>query len=135
MTYKDKLAYLNGYRDALASVRETTELIIQLRTNATATTPNMDGLPHGSGVSDKVGTAAAIIADLEAQLLEEKAESLLQMARIERLLIGLGVRDRKLMHLRYIDGKSWQDVADEMHIDIWHAMKLRKRIIEKDIKI
>lgn len=35
---------------------------------ATSLAPNMDGMPHGSGVSDKVGSIAARMADKAAEI-------------------------------------------------------------------
>lgn len=129
MTYKEKLSFLNGYRDAMASVKDTADLIRTLREKAESTTPNLDGLPHGSGVSDKVGKAAAEIADLEVQLLEEKAESFMRLAKIERVIFNLQGRDRQLIQLKYIDGKSWEEVADALNYDMFYLMKVRRRIV------
>ena len=44
----------------------------QLMDAATSTTAKLTGMPHGSGVTDKVGGLAAEIADLDSQI-EPKA--------------------------------------------------------------
>ena len=61
------LAQLNEHLDLVQQLQKTEELIQGLWDAAVPGAQKLDGMPHASGVSDKVGVLGAEIADMETQ--------------------------------------------------------------------
>ena len=61
----------------------------QLMDAATSTTAKLTGMPHGSGVTDKVGGFAAEIADLDSQIEQITAKSDAKEAQLADWIAGI----------------------------------------------
>ena len=111
MTVKEmsQLYYLN--REIVQLERQLEEL----ECLAESTTQVITGMPHGSGTSDKVGRFAVRIADLRSMIGNRKARCWDEMNRLNAYIDG--VEDsltRQILSLRYVNGLSWQQVADSV---------------------
>ena len=101
------LAELNGQQ-----LQKTEELIQGLWDAAVPGAQKLDGMPHASGVSDKVGVLGAEIADMETQRDALKE----QIARSEET-IAVWIAEiednttRLVFRLRFIRGMPWKTVA------------------------
>lgn len=85
----------------------------QLRTIAEGTTVELTGMPHGTGIKDKVGNVAADIADIKAILELKIQEYYYQYNRLTRYIESIDDSlIRQIMTLRYIELKEWNDVAN-----------------------
>lgn len=133
MTRGQRIRFMRGYLDAERAMHETQEEIMMLRTKAEHITPTLEGMPHGSGVSDKVGNGAVSIAMLENQLVDEKGRAMIELAKVQGVLFQLkaGSKERELMHKRYIKGMKWEDIANAMHYDVAYVIRLHGNIIDK----
>lgn len=72
----------------------------------------LTGMPHGTGVVDKVGDCAAEIADLRGIIEAKHQQCLYERSRLERYISG--IEDsllRQVMTYRFISGLPWQQVA------------------------
>lgn len=65
---------LNYLREANIHIYEANTLYDKILLRAQPGSQNLDGMPHGSGTSDKVADAGIERADLEKQIEEMKAE-------------------------------------------------------------
>jgi hypothetical protein len=91
------------------------ELLESLRAKASPSSPNLDSMPHGTGVSDKVATLAIAITDIEYQINRLTAESKDLTEKVEMYLGEVrSTKVRTAMRLRYISCLSWKEVADTM---------------------
>lgn len=91
-----------------------------------------DRLPGGGGVGDPVGVLATKLAELDALLAGRTALLIERRIEIENAIGGLpDSRDRRLIHLRYICGKSWEDVAWELGYEKRWVLVLHGRILRK----
>lgn len=109
MTLKD----LERYRQLKIRQEEAVRMIEELRGRAYPGSPALDGMPHGSGVSDKVGTLAIMIADLEAKLPYYDRQIIREHDRVEEFIRGVeDDKTRMIFRLRFQAGKSWKEVAD-----------------------
>lgn len=92
-------------------IREETERLKQLEAAANDTSVKISGLPHVSGISNKTALAAEI-ADCR-NIIEAKRQA--AVAEYNRLIRYIASVDdsftRRILELRYIDGKSWRHVA------------------------
>ena len=108
MTKKElsQLYWLN--REIEADKRKLEEL----RLAAVSATAKITGLPHVTGVRDKVGEIAVLI-EKQSRLIElKKKQTVIEYNRLMQYINS--VDDslmRQILTLRYVNGLSWQQVA------------------------
>ncbi len=91
---------------------EISETLETLKGQASPASPNLDGMPHGSGISDPVGSLAVRISFLEKQLSEVQEEYKKACApAMEYINAVEDPKDMLILHLRYILGMDWKTVA------------------------
>lgn len=129
MTRKElsQLYYLN---------REIEQLKIklaELEDAATSTTTRITGMPHITGVSDKVGKYAAEIADLKSLLEINLKKCFYELNRLNRYIDSINNSEmRQIFSLRYVNGLSWQQIAFSIgHHDESIPRKRHNRYLKK----
>lgn len=93
-------------------IRQLEQRIKELETVATGCTAKITGLPHGTGINDKIGNYAAQIADLKALLDLNLKKCFYELNRLDRYIQS--VDDpllRQIMTYRFINGYSWSKIA------------------------
>lgn len=71
-------------------------------------------------------------ADYEDRLWEENERLAQQMAEIERAISRISdKKESELLRLRYIDGKKWSEIAEEMLYSEQHIHRIHQKAIEK----
>ena len=106
------LAELNAHLALVQELQKAEELLQGLWNAAVPGAQKLDGMPHASSVSDKVGTLGVEIADMET-----KRDALVeQIARSEENVAAwiAGIEDnttRLVFRLRFIRGMPWKIVA------------------------
>ena len=128
MERQDVIKWLDSYvhikkeRDGiLALIRELEDdrAASQLRS------PNLDGMPHGTSLSDKTARLAAQLADAEEEIIELRSEAWSIRMEIVRTLNRIQSPEyNMLLYLRYIEGKTWEQIAVEMHYSIQHIYRM-----------
>lgn len=109
MTLKE----LNGIKDLDAEIADIEKKIKELRDKATSTTAKLTGMPNGGGVGDKVGKYATEIARYTEFLEDAKARKVARSREIHEYIERADdVQTRRIMFLRFIERKQWQQVAD-----------------------
>lgn len=109
------LLELEQYRKLKIRQEDAVRMIEELRGRAVPGSPSLDGMPHRSGVSDKVGTLAIMIADLEAKLPMYERQIKKEHERVEEFIRGIeDDKTRMIFRLRFQAGKTWKEVADVM---------------------
>ncbi len=89
--------------------------LLELEEQAVSCSQDYTGMPHGTGVSDKVGRYAADIVDLQGIIEAKHKQCLYERSRLERYISD--IEDsliRQIFTLRFVDGMSWRQVADSM---------------------
>jgi hypothetical protein len=101
-----QLYYLNR------EIEQLKNRIVELECVATSTSSRITGMPHASGISDKVGRYAAEIADLKELLDLNLKKCFYELNRLNRYIESIENSEmRMILSLRYINGLSWQQVA------------------------
>jgi hypothetical protein len=101
-----QLYYLNR------EIEQLKNRIVELECVATSTSSRITGMPHASGISDKVGKYAAEIADLKELLDLNLKKCFYELNRLNRYIESIENSEmRMILSLRYINGLSWQQVA------------------------
>ncbi|GHV15543.1 hypothetical protein FACS1894219_12470 [Clostridia bacterium] len=101
-----QLYYLNK------EIVEQQKRLTELESSSTDCSVRITGMPHGTGISDKVGNYAAEIADLKA-LMDLNLKKCFYALNCLNRYIG-SVQDsqmRMILSLRYISGYNWLQIA------------------------
>jgi DNA-directed RNA polymerase specialized sigma24 family protein len=109
--------------DWLNKVRMLDELINakqaerdQLWTLATKVTPEVSDMPHGGGVSDKVGNIAAKLADMAGDLDDLVDQYVNYKQTVINALEKLPPKQYGTLHRYYIRYMTWEEVAADMGV-------------------
>lgn len=129
---REKVDFLSRYKYLKDNLKVRYDELDEVMTIATHITAILDGMPHGTGVSDKVAHGAEEIIKIQ----EETAEEILALlsARVEITSAIQCVDDiklRTLLEYRYISGYSWEDVADAMGYEQRRVFALHGLALEK----
>ena len=91
------------------------EMLQSLRDRAYPGAQNLDGMPRGTDVSDKVGNLAIAIADLESRI--EALKTMIAENDDQIRTFANTIDDERIqmaVQLRYINGLSWTETADAL---------------------
>ena len=113
MTGHDWLCRLRDLDELINAKLEERDHLMALATKCTG---NMDGMPRGSGTSDKVGNAAVKLADM-AKEIDDLVDDLVDLKReVNAALDKLEAGDHLILRRLYLQGMSQVDVADLMGV-------------------
>ena len=122
-------AYLWRIRKIEKDIENIEDMISDAREEqATIRSAWPDGQPHGTGITDP--TAQAVIdlekkiGEYERQLIRNRTE--LWRAKMDILDTISKVQDAKLsrlLYLYYVDSKTWEEVAVELHYSWRHTLR------------
>lgn len=77
-----------------------------------STSGGITGMPHGSGVSNKICDCVADIADLKALIELNIQKCWYELNRLNRYIQSVEDSEiRQILALRYVNGLSWYQVA------------------------
>lgn len=113
------------YRQAVRRVKAAQDHLTELRAIAEHITPNYGSTGGGQACGDKLGDAVARIVDAEARV-DAEIELLIATEReIDRVIKSVDDdKLRTLLYERYINGKTWEQVAVRMNYSYRHTTKL-----------
>ena len=108
-------AFLRQYRAALLYAERCARDLDALR-DVGIRSPRLDGMPRSTGAAGGLEGQVALIDAAERRLNRERDRALSLLDQIEDMIEGLeDYRQKTLIRLRYIDGRSWEQIAIEMH--------------------
>ena len=109
----------------------------QLMALATKVTPSMDGMPHGGGVTDKVGNIAVKLTTLAEETNALVDQYVDQRREVIKALEQLPNNEYTVLHKHYVQFRTWESIADEMDISamtVWRykvsGLKNLSRVME-----
>lgn len=112
----EKVRKLDELIDAKCAERD------QLWALATKITPVVSDMPHGGGVTDKVGNIAAKLADLAQQTNDLVDQYVDYKQMVIKELEKLPPKQYGTLHRYYIQYMTWEQVAEDMDrstMQIW----------------
>ena len=126
MTAKE---YLQQYKLLDSRINAKCEQLERLRELSTKVSAEQGGGAH-SGVSDRVGNIVAKICDAEAEI-NEMIDKLLDLrVKIERAIAAVPDETlRQLLELRYINCKTFEQIAVEINYSYMHVCRLHGKAL------
>ena len=101
-----QLKHLRAEADLLSARIGEVETAVQ------SGTARITGMPRARTRGDRVGAAAAQLADLQRLLADRRGLCLEELIRLYRYIEGIeDSLTRQVFTYRYVDGLSWQQVA------------------------
>lgn len=98
-------------------IKEQQRRLSELEALATSCNAKITGIPNGNGVSDKVANYAAQIADLKGLLDLNLKKCFYELNRLDRFISSVKDSEmRIILTLRYSQGLSWQQIAQNMGV-------------------
>lgn len=129
--------YLLQYKLMQAKIQNAEDDLKALREERAAISINLDGMPHGSHISDRTAELASRLVDAECEVMAMRSAAwsvrIQIINTIGRLSDPIHVR---LLHLRYIEGHTWEQISEEMHYSYqWVAGPLHGHALQEIDKL
>lgn len=123
------IAWLEQIKKLNELIRAKESDVADIMAKATKMTASFDGMPHGSGVSDKVGDNAVKLADSNRDELNALKQQKQYIIDTIKMLPAneFGVLDRK-----YVRGMSEEQIAENMGyctVQVWRIKKKALRLL------
>ena len=107
---------LQSYYWLRKNIEKLEHKLYELEAEATRVTTRIAHDPRGgSGNSDKLGGIVAEIISVQEKINSKLQRSYITMSGIEQATVELPEREAYLIRARYIDCKSWEQIAVDMH--------------------
>ena len=98
-------------------IKEQQKRIKELEAAATSCSSKIDGLPSGTGISDKIGKYAVQIADLKSLLDLNLKKCFYELNRLNHSIQSVeDSQMRMILTLRYINGLTWRQIAKSLGV-------------------
>lgn len=98
-------------------IKEQQKRIKELETAATSCSSKIDGLPSGTGISDKIGNYTAQIADLKSLLDLNLKKCFYELNRLNRYIQSIeDSQIQMILTLRYVNGLTWWQIAKSLGV-------------------
>lgn len=132
MTKEEKKEHLLQYRAALQEETRLSQEIERWRTMAEHMTAGYGPVRSGTGDGRKLERTVAKLSELISQLTAQREELIAMRYTIEAAINAMeDDRLRWLLKLRYIEGMTWECVAERMGYDTSWVTRLHRTALEQ----
>lgn len=128
MTVKE---YLRQYEVAERIARRLkTEYDMQMqKIDAIKSPMNTDGMPHGSGISNRTEQSALRLVEAAERYKNAEVEALKKRQQVFELIWNVPGLKGDILYERYINLKSWDQVADSVHYSLRQVHNLHGQVL------
>ncbi len=92
----------------------------------------IDGMPKKQGVKDSIGELIAELESIEREYLIKNELAIKELVKIETAISTLEIpAERILLRKRYIEGKRWEQIAEDMSYSIRQIHRLHSKALRK----
>lgn len=124
--------FLSRYLNITEHLRQMEEELEALRQEEGSISMQIDGMQHGTKLSDRTGQMAVRLAEITVEIMDERTKAIEERNEIRNVILRVG--DHNLSHIlrrRYIDGKTWEEIAVEMNYTYRWTLTLHGRALEE----
>ena len=90
-----------------------------------------DGLPHGSGISKIVEERAIRLADKLLEYEDAELDALELRQEVFDVIDHIDGIEGEVLYEKYVNLKTWENVADSVHVNERTVYKIRIRALKK----
>lgn len=128
MTVKE---YLRQYEAAEKIARRLkTEYDMQMqKIDAIKSPMNTDGMPHGSGISNRTEQSALRLVEAAERYKDAEVEALKKRQQVFELIWNVPGLKGDILYERYINLRRWDDIADLLHVSRRHVTRLHGDVL------
>lgn len=132
MTNQEKIQFLRQYRHILEKIEILQKDLIRWRELGEKVTPSLTGMPQGGQNVPKVEQSAIMICDTQKEI----SERIRQLSSVYvQILSAIDTVDdislQNLLHRRYIEGQTFEQIAYEMNYSWRHARRKHQVALSK----
>ena len=120
-------ADLTKYRDLMIEIRKLDDEIEMWRTRAERSTQPLSKAPGGGGCNDPYPHIMDKIGEVE----DVRNKKIAELGNVELALASLTPRESSIMRARYIEGKTWFEIAEEAHYTDRHVRRIHSSALVK----
>lgn len=132
MEYEQKVTWLRRYLDSQKVERELAQELEQLRSQAERITPVLSATPGGGGNGQQLPAIVERIEEIRSKITERIEQGLKARTEIEVVINQLtDAQELAIMRRRYLLGKRWGEIAQEMNLDKSWVTRLHRRAVRK----
>ena len=101
----------------------------------TISSPQLTGMPHGTGISNPVVEYVIKKEELIKKLNQKIEKYTEELIRIEGIIDGIDdIEVRAIARMRFIQNMRWEDIGEKIHLErTTCSKKLRKYINSMDL--
>lgn len=130
MTSQEKKRYLQRYLDLDREIALLFEELTRYKALSTRMTPVMSAAPMGSALEDRLQASVDRIAEVEDEINQKIDEWVSVRDNIVSVIDTVGdPRLRTLLVSKYVRGKTYDQIAQEMHYSWRHVMRLHNQAL------
>lgn len=132
MTYKEKLVWLNRYREAERLYKRYSYQLAEAQTATRRITQNISAVPGGSGDGQNLARAVEREEEAERKVYAQRAVCDKLFAEIDPVLRQLDDnRNYSILRRYYLDLQTWERIADETNYSVRRIYAIRKSCVER----
>ena len=124
------IGWLGRYKYIDLRIEAKAEQAMHMRTRLEGPRAVLSSTPRGNAGMDWTKTLIKLI-DLENEIDQELGALIASRKEITAAINSVpDERLQTILELRYVNGKSWQTIADEMHYTREHVLELHRRSLK-----
>lgn len=133
--HKEKIKYLNQYRYLNKEIDRKIESLENWKNKILNVTSTLSDMPKSNKRSDVISDGIAIISEIE-DTINKEIDNLINLKKeIENKIDQVeDPKLRELLKCRYLDCKSWEEIAYKNNITWRHVYRLHEKALD-EIKI
>ena len=123
---------LRGYLFCRARIDSNVEHLASLESAAQKITAAYKAVPGGGGPGSGRAEVVSQIIQLQKYIKAESKRLQEELQLVQFMINSLdGVQERIVLNYRYINGKTFEEIADKMHYDIRQVTRIHGRALKK----
>lgn len=119
---------LSGYRDNIAEIKQLENELERWRSRAELVGVNINRIGGKGGKRERPEDVLVELQDILLSALVAAATTRRQIAAVFNSVTD--DRLKLLLHYRYIDGLTWEQVADKLNLDYRWTLRLHQRALD-----
>lgn len=130
--HKEKINYFNQHKYLNAEIDRKINSLENWRSKLFNVTATMSDMPSSNSRSNAIENGVATIDEIESEINNDIDELIYLKKEIEGKIDGVkDLKLRELLKCRYLDEKSWEEIAYRSGISWRHVYRLHEYALDK----